>query len=465
MEKTFKEYEMRIKDLMNDGYGRVRIMDTLDLTRTQVEKWMKIVKDNYNITTVSEKNVQEFEDNKEEVIQCLINGKSVREISKLFDITRSRASRWIKKIKEGMTENELDAFTETVSLSKTKQRLMDKNRIREKVLRESFRVENAVEEYNKSILDVFKKHNLSPLTISHNNNDNTAAGIIHVSDVHFNELIDIENVNKYDFRIASKRFKLLANQAKKYFAMFGISNILIAMTGDMLNSDRRLDELLSMSTNRSNASFLAVDILQQFILDLNQKFNINIAYVTGNESRVPNEVSWSKAAITDNYDTTIFNILKYIFKDSKGINFIEGDPCEMVVKVAGLNILMIHGHGSIRKDVEKSVEQIKGRYSARGQKIDYVIFGHLHSARIGDVYSRCASLAGANAYSENNLNLTGRASQNLYIVHDNGLLDGIKVDLQITKGDQYSIDESLEAYNCKSSGKGNKKTPIFEVVI
>ena len=465
MEQEFEDYEMRIKELMEKGYGRDRIIDTLDLTRSQVDNWMKKVKEIYNVTTVSEKNVQEFEENKDEVVQCMEEGQSTREIAKIFNITKSRAQRWIKKIKENMSENELDAFTETVSLSKTKQRLMDKNRIREKVLRESFRVENAIEEYNKAILDVFKNHNLSSLTISHNNVDNTAAGIVHVSDVHFNELIDIENVNKYDFNIASMRFRLLAKQAKKYFSMFGITNILIAMTGDMLNSDRRLDELLSMSTNRSNASFLSVDILQQFILDLNQDFNINIAYVTGNESRVPNEMSWSKSAITDNYDTTIFNILKYIFKNSDGVNFIEGDPCEMVVKVAGTTILMLHGHGSIKKDVEKSVEQIKGRYSARGQNIDYVIFGHLHSVRIGDVYSRCASLAGANSYSENALNLTGKASQNLYIIHDNGLLDGIKVDLQIVEGEQYSINKSLEAYNCKSSSKVSKKTPIFEVVI
>ena len=40
------------------------------------------------------------------------------------------------------------------------------------------------------------------------------------------------------------------------------------MQGDLLNSDRRLDELLQMATNRTKATFLEVDIFQQIILHL-----------------------------------------------------------------------------------------------------------------------------------------------------------------------------------------------------
>jgi len=464
--KSFDECKDELKRLIGDGLGRVKIAQYLNISENQADYWVRKIKKEFDLVNpIQEEYKQEFLDNKDELLSLMKEGYGKKRISTHFQISISRAERWINKIKRNFSSNDLDAFTETVRLSKSKQRLMDKNRIREKVLRESFRIENAWEEYNNELLKVLETHNLSEFTIQHDDNQNNAAGIIHVSDVHFNELIHIENVNMYDFNIASKRFYMLARQAKKYFSMFGITNILIAMTGDMMNSDRRLDELLSQSTNRSNATFVAVDILQQFIRDLNQDFNINVAYVTGNESRVANEQSWSKTAVTDNYDTTIFNILRYIFEDADGVTFIEGNPTELVINVGGCNILMMHGHGSIKKDVEKSVEQIKGRYAARGQFIDYIVFGHLHSARIGDVYSRCSSMAGANAYSEESLNLTGRASQNLYLIHDNGLIDGIKVDLQITEGKQYNVDKSLEAYNCKSSDKINNKTPIFKVVI
>lgn len=129
----------------------------------------------------------------------------------------------------------------------------------------------------------------------------------------------------------------------------GITNVLLAMSGDLLNSDRRLDELLSMATNRAKATFLAVDILQQVILDLNSNFNVSTCMVTGNESRVKQEWGWSKSLASDNYDYTIFKTLEYIFRDTD-INFIDGDPTEMVVEVAGQNLLILHGNGSIKKD-------------------------------------------------------------------------------------------------------------------
>ena len=100
----------------------------------------------------------------------------------------------------------------------------------------------------------------------------------------------------------------------------------------------------------------------------------------------------------------------------------------------------------------------------RGTKIDYVIFGHIHSARVGDNYSRSSSIVGANDYSEKALNLAGRASQNCYIFYNDGNRDGIKIDLQ-NYGSGYDIDKSLESYNAKSHDKINQGTTIFKVVV
>ena len=237
----------------------------------------------------------------------------------------------------------------------------------------------------------------------------------------------------------------------------------MVQSGDLLNSDRRLDELLSMATNRAKATFLAVDIMQQVILHLNSTFNVSVCMVTGNESRVKQEWGWSKVLASDNYDYTIFQTLKYLFKDSN-IKFIDGDPTEIVVEVAGQNLLVLHGNGSIKRGLDTSVTQIMGRYSARGTKIDYVIFGHVHSARVGDNFSRSSSMVGSNDYSEKGLGLQGRASQNCYIFYENGNRDGIKIDLQ-NYGNGYDIQQSLESYNAKSSSKLNQGTTIFKVVV
>ena len=356
----------------------------------------------------------------------------------------------------------LELVKENVRLAKQKQSAQDLNRIERKSFREYARVENAVSQYTRRLVQIFDKYKLSKYTKKHKQN-NKCAGVIQFSDVHFNELVDLEH-NKYDFNVASARCRHFVEKATTYFKAFGVTNVLVALSGDLLNSDRRLDELLSMATNRAKATFLAVDILQQVILHLNEKFNVNVVSVTGNESRVKKDWGWSTMMASDNYDFTIHNTLKYLFRDSN-INFIDSDPTEVVVNIAGQNLLILHGNGSVKRTgLESSINQMVGRYKMRGTNINYVIFGHIHSARIGDNYARSSSMVGANDYSEKALNLAGRASQNCYIFYNNGNRDGIKVDLQ-NYGDGYDIQASLEAYNAKSNEKLNKGTTVFKVVV
>ena len=357
---------------------------------------------------------------------------------------------------------DVDIVRENVRLSKQKQKAQDNNRIYNKAFREHARIEKAIEEYTKELKTLFENNKLNKSTNKFSVNDK-ACGVLQLSDVHFNEIVELEN-NRYDFSVASERIRTFVNKAKRYFKTANITNIVVAMTGDMMNSDRRLDELLTQATNRAIATFLAVDILQQAILDLNEEFNVTVASIIGNEGRANPEMGWSKIIASDNYDYTIFQCLRYLFRDSC-VKFIQGNPSELVINVAGQNLLMLHGHGSLRGKLESAVNQIIGRYSLKGISIDYLIFGHVHSARIGDGYARSSSLVGSNDYAEKALNLSGRASQNCYIFYDDGNRDGIKIDLQNTDGVGYNIDKSLEAYNAKSASKAKEKKTIFEIVI
>ena len=387
-------------------------------------------------------------------------------IKKGFD--RKNRQRWkckvcgVKTITPIADESELELLTENVKLAKQKQSAQDLNRIERKAFREHVRVENAVSKYAQELKKLFEKHSLSELTIKHRSS-NKAVGVIQFSDVHFNELVEMEH-NRYDFTVASQRIRDFIEKAIKYFSTAGVKNIVVALTGDLLNSDRRLDELLAMATNRSKATFLAVDILQQGILHLNKHFNITVLSVSGNESRVKKDWGWGDLIATDNYDYTIFKTLEYLFNDS-AVKFIEGDPLEMVVEVAGQNLLCMHGNGSIKAGIETSINQIVGRDKMRGVGIDYVIFGHIHSARVGDNFSRSSSLVGANDYSERALNLSGRASQNCYVFYDNGNRDGIKIDLQNTISEGYNIDNSLASYNAKSAKKLKQGETVFRIVV
>lgn len=354
-----------------------------------------------------------------------------------------------------------------VKLAQSVQKQQDLNRIKNKTFREQARVVNAVSGFESSLTEVFKKNSLSPLTVRHTPSGDEVVGIVQISDTHFNEEVNLE-VNKYNFTVASKRIRKLINKAKSLFKAFNVTNVLVAFTGDLLNSDRRLDELLENSTNRSKAVFLAVDILQQAILDLNKDYNITVASICGNEARVNPEMGWIDQIASDNYDYTIHQTLSYLFRGSDSVTFLPIDnPLEKVVSVCGKHILLTHGHNGIatNNNIEGGVSKTISRYAVAGVTLDYVLLGHIHTSNISDFYARSSGLPGANAYSEKALNFYSKAAQNLFIVSSQGI-DGFKVDLQeVINEEPYTFDSTLEAYNSKSSKKSLQGAVVIHQVV
>jgi predicted phosphodiesterase len=351
-----------------------------------------------------------------------------------------------------------EVIEENLKLAKRSQKQADLNRIKNKSFREHVRLENALVEYNKALIDLLKTESLKT-TIKQHESKGKQAIIVQIADPHFNELVDLKN-NKYDFEVASQRLQKFAHHIKEYASFYNVTEIFIAITGDLLNSDRRLDEKLAMSTNRAKATFLGVHLLKHFILDLNSIANVSVGCVSGNESRAY-ELGWVDIVASDNYDFTIFEMLRLLLPN---INFITSGGLELVVEVNGHNVLLIHGHqlGNMQSD---KIAKVMSKYARNGIILDFMICGHLHETKITDLFARSSSLVGANAYSENALLLSSRAAQNIYIMKDNERHD-IRIDLQHTKGFKgYAINKELSSYNAKSLDKTLKKQTVFKIVI
>ena len=400
----------------------------------------------------------------DEILHLFENGVGFAEIARhLIDNHRLEvAPDYLRKqvgeiVRYLISDKEIVAYN--IKLAKQKQRAQDLNRIANKSFRESARVENALVEYNKELISLLRSESLKT-TVKKHKDTTKAALVCQIADTHFNELVDLDS-NKYDFKIASKRLEKFAHNIKRYAKFYGVKNILIAITGDLINSDRRLDEKLSMSTNRAKATFLGVHLLKHFIMDLNTVANIQVCCVTGNESRVNEELGWVDIVASDNYDFTIFEILNLLLPD---IHFIKGGALEVVVEINGQNLLVIHGH-QLGKMTSNDVGKVISKYTAKGIIINMIICGHLHETMIRDNICRSASLVGSNAYSENALNLSGTAAQNIYIFTNDGRHD-VRIDLQETDlWDGYPINEELSAYNAKSIGKTYKKQTIFKIIV
>ena len=400
---------------------------------------------------------------KDEIVSLFWNGNGYQAIAQhLIDKYHFKVKKYtlrhrIKDIIQYVIADK-EIIQHNILLQKRSQKQADLNRIKNKAFREHARLENALVEYNKALIDLLKTESLKT-TIKQHKSKGKQAIIVQIADTHFNELVDLKN-NKYDFEVASKRLQKFAHHIKEYSKFYNVSEIFIAITGDLLNSDRRLDEKLSMSTNRAKATFLGVHLLKHFILDLNSVANISVGCVSGNESRAY-ELGWVDLVCSDNYDFTIFEILRMLLPD---INFITSGGLELVVEVNGHNCLLIHGH-QLKNMQSDKIAKVMSKYARNGIILDFIMCGHLHETKITDLFARSSSLVGANAYSENALLLSSRAAQNIYIMKDKERHD-IRIDLQHTKGfNGYPINKELSSYNAKSLDKTLKKQTVFKIVI
>lgn len=396
------------------------------------------------------------------------NKMSAKKISDILGIPRSEAEVYRALISnqeqlKSIFSDQDDLVTANIMLAKKTQLLQCTNRIERNTVRKHFKMENALTALNEAVISEFDKikwnkgRHIEPVTFVKGDQ-----AIIQLTDTHFNELVDLEH-NTYDFNIAGKRMALFASEAKRILGSYGIKKVILAMTGDMINSDRRLDEKLNMATNRMTASMIAVDLIRYFIDDLMTEFNqMDVVYVTGNESRAF-EFGFTDMVVTDNYDSVIFNMLKLVYKDSRVVNFIDSNPVETVINVNGRNILLFHGT-TIGGATQQNVQKFIGKYAGKGVAIDYALFGHIHFCNIGDIFARSGSLVGANTYSDFGLGLITKASQNLHIIRENGSISNYRVELQNVDDVQgYPIQTELDAYNAKSASKTHRQYKVIEI--
>lgn len=393
-------------------------------------------------------------------------GGNRAEMGRILDLSESSVRNRIAKM--GIEEADLEIVESNVRLAKGRQKQQDLNRIERKAFREHARIENAVAGYAERLCELLEKHGLSAPRGLAPVEPSAAVGMIQLTDIHFNEVVRLSQ-NEYDFEISGKRLRKLNCAAIADFRSRGINRVLVAITGDLMNSDRRLDELLANQDNRARATLGAVDILRQFIDELvREGFHVTCADVNGNEGRVGKDIGWVAKVASDNYDETICRMLEYLYRGHDGVTWVENDDAtECVVNVAGQNILLIHGHQLSAKDMEGSVGKLVSKWAKRGVIIRYTISGHIHSAYLNENFARSGSPVGDNAYSDKALNLTGRASGSYYVVEPDGSLHGFMCDTQTVDGiDGYVPLKQYQASCPKSALKAQGQgVTIFQVVV
>jgi predicted phosphodiesterase len=369
-----------------------------------------------------------------------------------------------KENQNDVVDFEIDS-QQYLSLTKKVQRLSDTNRIERKVWRNSSRYESFYEVYMEKLIALFKdKKNAFKIAYVPQKDytvNEKCVGILHLSDLHFNEIVD-ETMDSFDFDVASCRLKKFVNEAVKEFKVNNVGKVVVACTGDFINSDRHIDEMTSMATARAVSVFIGVRLLEYVLLDLLKHFEVVFTGVSGNESRIQLEMGYSNMSMSDNYDATIYNILSYIFKNEERIQFVLENYAEQVISINNINILLFHGY-SLKNttDYTKEIATLFSKYAKNGIELRFVIFGHYHSSVASTDFARSGALTGNNSFSNYKLNFNTRASQNLYIVKDNGDINSIVIDLQnYNPNISYDIEEEKIKFNVRSSVAVNKTNVV-----
>ena len=373
-----------------------------------------------------------------------------------FEVTVRRLKREIID-NENIEDISMDMKNEIlVKQQANKQKLLDKNRMLNKENRETYRVTNNLEEIFSEYITLLGTTKLSGFKGKEHTDKGKKIGIMQVSDTHFNELIDSSstlNGNYYDFYIASKRLKKYADKCIEYIKFHKIKEVYLFFTGDLVNSNKRLTEQMAQATSLTRASLLGTYLFSQMITQLNKYVNLNISHVVGNESRLDHDMDNSDLLASNNWDFLIFNNLRNMLKDKKGINFIKPKhlSSSLVTLSNGFNCLLVHGN-TLKGQYQKAVKEMISLYAVKGIPINAIFTGHYHYASLGDFASQSSNLCGSNAYSDVDLKYISRASQNFYIVNEDLGYDGIKIDLQeVDNYEGYDIIDELEYYNVRST--------------
>lgn len=346
---------------------------------------------------------------------------------------------------------ELDNVTDSdvvacnIETNRKNQKLVDNLRMLRKSNREENRNENILEDYFSSIENNIR--NLKPETIYHVETKYSCDMIVQLSDLHFNSVINLKS-NKYNFEIASQRLYKYAQKICNYLKNGNFTNVYVVMTGDLINSDSRMDKQIQNATSNGNATIIGYQIISQFIGMINKYANVIVTAVSGNESRLSLEKRFTDITQSNNMDFTLYYFLKLHFENCKGISFIDPKGYEQVLNIKNLNIVILHGDNN-KKHSKTDIDRCVTSFSIGDRIIpDLILCGHLHSTQIGDIWCRSGSLCGTDYYAKNGLQLYGKASQNIFIIYSNQDIDSIRIDLQkINENDlKFNYEKHLETW-------------------
>jgi len=267
--------------------------------------------------------------------------------------------------------------------------------------------------------------------------------VVQLSDIHFGCVVrgmeERENGNEWDFTIAARRLRALAEHTKFYACAHGAEELVVALTGDIFDSKigkERYDKMLNSEGAATYTFSRGKDLVIQFINDLveSELFGrVRVTGIAGNEARLFADRGHSHVMSADNWDSALNAELASYYRGSDvecefGVN-------RKVIEIQGHRMLMIHGdQGRLNPTNQTQTQSLLGQHNAT-----FGISGHIHDTLITGKWVRSSSVMGTDFYAGDGLGLDGIAAQNVMWLAE-GQRNTYAVDLQ-------NPDPALEPYD------------------
>ena len=238
-----------------------------------------------------------------------------------------------------------------------------------------------------------------------------------ISDLHWGEVVypsQINNVNKYNIKIAHERMQTLVDSAVHLLKIISpkmdYPGIVVPLGGDMISGNIH-DELTA--TNEINSMPAVLDlygVLVGTITALANTFGrVFLPCVSGNHGRDTKKI-WNKDRHATSFDWLIYRFLAKHFENDKRITFFIPDGPDAYYKVYNHAYLLTHGdqfRGGdgiigvmgpiIRGDTKK-----RSRNSQIDMDYDTLLLGHFHQYVHHRRFIINGSLKGLDEYAYNN---------------------------------------------------------------
>lgn len=238
-----------------------------------------------------------------------------------------------------------------------------------------------------------------------------------LSDLHAGEIVSpqsINHMNSYDWQTCVDRMDHIRTSLLSYRdnRPYGIDTLHLWMLGDMVSGKGHAELRETNEFPPAEQAYRVGMLLGQWVESLIPEFpKINVYCVPGNHGRVPDKPA--SKMVHDSFDWIAYMIMDtYLTNHKEAIlgDFEVSRGAELVVPIAGRQVLLFHGDG-IRSTmpgvpwggVTRRVNEKRKQYAQFGVQLGGFALGHFHQANAvsGPIWMN-GSVKGADEYSLKN---------------------------------------------------------------